>query len=261
MPRWCRFEHQQQIFFGQVHGDAVHVFAGNSCFEASTASGQILQLASVRLLMPCVPSKLIGLWNNFHALAQKLNQPIPAHPLYFIKTPNSYAGFGDAITPPANYNGNVFYEGELAIVIGKRVRNANLEQARATIFGYACINDVTAFDLLHQDASFAQWTRAKSFDGFAPFGPWIDTEFDPASASVFTRVNGKERQNYPISDMVFSPVEIVQRISQDMTLEPGDVIACGTSLGALPMREGCEVEVEVSGLGILKNTFGTKAAA
>ncbi|MGL4575918.1 MAG: fumarylacetoacetate hydrolase family protein [Burkholderiaceae bacterium] len=261
MPKWCRFVCEDQVQFGQVQGDHIAVFSGSSCFESPQSTGRMLALDQVRLLPPCVPTKLIGLWNNFHALAQKLGQAIPAEPLYFIKAPNSYAGFGDVIRPPKSYDGKVFYEGELGIVIGKRIAHADAHSAREAIFGYTCVNDVTAFDLLHKDASFAQWTRAKSFDTFGVMGPWIDTELDASTASVFTRINGKERQNFPISDMVFSPSEIVQRLSQDMTLEPGDVIACGTSLGALPMREGCEVEVEISGLGILKNTYGAKAAA
>ena len=113
-----------------------------------------------------------------------------------------------------------------------------------------------AIELLHRDASFPQWTRAKSFDGFAAFGPWIDTAFDPAAASLRTRVGGRERQNYPLADMFFAPDEIVWRLSQDMTLEPGDLILSGTSLGVLPMKPGTVVEVEIAGLGTLRNTYG-----
>jgi 2-keto-4-pentenoate hydratase/2-oxohepta-3-ene-1,7-dioic acid hydratase in catechol pathway len=165
------------------------------------------------------------------------------------------------INQPKSYDGKVFYEGELGIVIGKKVSHATLDEARAAIFGYTCVNDVTAFDLLNRDASFAQWTRAKSFDTFGVFGPWIETELDLDNASVFTRINGRERQNFKISDAVFSPYEIVQHLSQDMTLYPGDLIACGTSLGALPMKPGTEVEIEVSGIGVLKNTYGSAGAS
>jgi 2-keto-4-pentenoate hydratase/2-oxohepta-3-ene-1,7-dioic acid hydratase in catechol pathway len=119
------------------------------------------------------------------------------------------------------------------------------------------VNDVTAFELIHEDASFEQWTRAKSFDGFAPFGPVIATGIDAAGLIVRTLLNGRERQNYPVADMFFTPAEIVARISQDMTLEPGDVIACGTTtVGIAPLRPGAVVEVAIDGVGVLRNVFG-----
>jgi 2-keto-4-pentenoate hydratase/2-oxohepta-3-ene-1,7-dioic acid hydratase in catechol pathway len=127
--------------------------------------------------------------------------------------------------------------------------------AAAHVFGYTCINDVTALDLLAADPSFPQWTRAKGFDGFAPVGPVIATGIDPAGLVVRTLVNGRERQNYPVADMIFPPAKLVSLISRDLTLEPGDVIACGTSLGVLPMRPGTTVEVAIDGIGTLKNVF------
>ena len=148
------------------------------------------------------------------------------------------------------------YEGELAVVIGRCARRIAREEAAACIFGYTCANDVTAMELLQRDPSFPQWTRAKSFDGFGAFGPWIDTAFDPASATLSTRVAGRERQNYALADMFFAPQELVWRLSQDMTLLPGDVILCGTSLGVLPMKPGSTVEVEISGLALLRNLYG-----
>jgi 2-keto-4-pentenoate hydratase/2-oxohepta-3-ene-1,7-dioic acid hydratase in catechol pathway len=145
------------------------------------------------------------------------------------------------------------YEGELGIVIGRRALDLAPEQAAEAIFGYTCVNDVTALDLVTTEP--AQWTRAKSFDGFGPFGPVIATGLDVALLSVRTLVNGRERQNYPISDLVFSPHELVSWLSRDLTLEPGDVIACGTSLGVGVLKPGTTVEVEVPGIGVLKNTF------
>jgi 2-keto-4-pentenoate hydratase/2-oxohepta-3-ene-1,7-dioic acid hydratase in catechol pathway len=131
-----------------------------------------------------------------------------------------------------------------------------LQDAAAHIFGYSCGNDLTALELLHRDASFTQWTRAKSFDGFTAFGPVIETDFEPATAQLRTLVGGRERQNYALSDMFFSPSEIVSRISQDMTLAPGDLIYCGTSLGVLPMKAGTVVEVVIEGIGTLSNLYG-----
>jgi 2-keto-4-pentenoate hydratase/2-oxohepta-3-ene-1,7-dioic acid hydratase in catechol pathway len=159
------------------------------------------------------------------------------------------------VRKPAGYDGRVVYEGELGIVIGRTCRNVAEADAASHIFGYTCINDVTALDLLAADPSFPQWTRAKGFDGFAPVGPVIATGIDPAGLVVRTLVNGRERQNYPVADMIFPPAKLVSLISRDLTLEPGDVIACGTSLGVLPMRPGTTVEVAIDGIGTLKNAF------
>jgi 2-keto-4-pentenoate hydratase/2-oxohepta-3-ene-1,7-dioic acid hydratase in catechol pathway len=150
----------------------------------------------------------------------------------------------------------VAYEGELGIVIGKACTAVPAEQAAAHIFGYTCVNDVTALELLHRDPSFPQWTRAKNFDGFGVFGPVVATDIDPLGLVVRTLVNGRERQNYRVDDMIFPPAELVSRLSQDMTLMPGDVIACGTSLGVLPMKAGTVVEVAIDGIGVLKNRYG-----
>ena len=152
------------------------------------------------------------------------------------------------------------YEGELGVVIGKRCKNASEEQAGKAIFGYTCINDITALDLIAKDASFAQWTRAKCFDGFGVIGPVIATGLDWKTLNVRTILNGRERQNYPCNDMI-SPEQIVHALSQDMTLEPGDVIACGTSLGVLPMKPGSVVEVQIEGIGTLRNAYGVSGTA
>ncbi len=133
--------------------------------------------------------------------------------------------------------------------------------ATASILGYPCANDVTAVELLHSDPSFAQWTRAKSFGGFCAVGPVIDTDFNPAPAGLRTLVAGRERQNYLFADMFFSPAELVSRLSFDMTLEPGDLILCGTSLGALPMKPGTVIEVAIDGIGTLRNSYAAPAAA
>ena len=132
--------------------------------------------------------------------------------------------------------------------------------AAAHILGCTCANDATALELLHRDPSFAQWARAKSFDGFGAFGPVIETEFDVASASLRTQVNGRERQHYALADMFFAPHELVSRLSFDMTLEPGELILCGTSLGVLPMKPGSVVEVVVDGIGTLRNTYAPPSA-
>jgi 2-keto-4-pentenoate hydratase/2-oxohepta-3-ene-1,7-dioic acid hydratase in catechol pathway len=132
----------------------------------------------------------------------------------------------------------------------------SVDDAPAHIFGYTCANDITALEMFHRDPSFVQRTRAKGFDGFGVFGPVISTEVDLATARVRTTVGGRERQNYPVADMFFNPAEIVSHISQDISMESGDVILCGTSLGVLPMRPGTTVEVSVDGIGSLVNVYG-----
>lgn len=255
MAQWIGFTHNEKPGFGQIEGDRVMVFEGDM-FAAPRRTGASLALAEISIDLPCRPGKFIALWNNYHAQATKQNLAIPAEPLYFIKSPNSYSAHERVVASPTGYDGRVVYEGELGIVIGRRCKNLSEEEASLAIFGYTCINDITALDLIAKDASFAQWTRAKSFDDFGAIGPVIATGLDWSTLNVRTLLNGRERQNYPCNDMIFSPEKIVHAICQDMTLEPGDVIACGTSLGVLPMKPGSVVEVHVEGIGTLRNNFG-----
>jgi 2-keto-4-pentenoate hydratase/2-oxohepta-3-ene-1,7-dioic acid hydratase in catechol pathway len=253
--KWLRFRHQGIAAFGTLDGDRVHVHRGDM-FGNPTASRETLALAEVGWLAPCTPGKVIGLWNNFRTAAEKNGWSQPLEPLYFLKSPGSVIGHQQQIPVPSSYDGRVAYEGELAVVIGRQARAVSVADAPAHIFGYSCANDVTALELLQRDPTFPQWTRAKSFDGFGALGPVIDTDFDPAHAQLRTLVGGRERQNYALADMFFTPAELVSRISHDMTLEPGDVILCGTSLGVLPMKAGTTVEVVIEGLGTLANTYG-----
>jgi 2-keto-4-pentenoate hydratase/2-oxohepta-3-ene-1,7-dioic acid hydratase in catechol pathway len=253
--KWLRFMHHGRVGFGRLEGEAVQVHEGE-LFAGHRPSGESIPVSEIEWLPPCVPGKIVGLWNNFRAAAEKNGWAAPAEPLYFLKSPACAAGHRQPIPIPAAYDGRVAYEGELAVVIGRRARAVSIHDAPAHIFGYACANDVTALELLHRDPSFPQWTRAKSFDGFGAFGPVIETAFDPAPARVRTLVGGRERQNYELADMFFGPAELVSSISHDMTLEPGDVILCGTSLGVLPMKPGTTVEVAIDGIGTLANTFG-----
>ena len=143
----------------------------------------------------------------------------------------------------------------LGIVIGKQCRDVSEADAGDHVFGYTCINDVTAVELISKDATFAQWTRAKSFDTFGVFGPVVATGLDPSTLSIRTVLNDQERQNYPVSDMIFAPLEIVSLISRDMTLHPGDVICCGTSVGVGSMKPGSTIAVTIEGIGTLANRY------
>lgn len=256
--KWLRFASKGRTGFGTLDGDTVAVYSGDM-FGACAPSGEHVAAAEIEWLTPCVPGKMIGLWNNFRAAAEKNGNAIPPEPLYFIKGANSYCAHRQPIIAPASHDGRVVYEGELAVVIGKAAKAVSVDDAPAYIFGYSCANDVTAPELLKRDESFAQWTRAKSFDTFGVFGPVIDTAFDPARGEVAVLLDGRERQRYPLADMIFPPARLVSLISQDMTLLPGDVILCGTSLGVLPLKPGTKVEVAIEGIGKLANEY--RAAA
>jgi 2-keto-4-pentenoate hydratase/2-oxohepta-3-ene-1,7-dioic acid hydratase in catechol pathway len=254
MPLWLRYQHRGTTGFGTLEGERVRTHEGDM-FAAPRPTAQTLDLAELQVLAPCEPSKMPALWNNFHALAAKLGNPVPPEPLYFLKGNNSFSAHGAVIRKPASYDGKVIFEAELGIVIGKRCSNVSEAQAGDHIFGYTCINDVTAIDILNRDATFAQWTRAKSFDTFGPFGPVIATGLDPAGLTVRAVLGGQERQNYAVADMVFPPARLVSLISRDMLLLPGDVIACGTSVGVGSMKPGSTIRIEIDGIGALENRY------
>jgi 2-keto-4-pentenoate hydratase/2-oxohepta-3-ene-1,7-dioic acid hydratase in catechol pathway len=248
---WVRYEHAGREGFGLLDGERIRVHHGD-LFAAPQDSGEELALQAVRLLAPVRPSKVLALWNNFGQLAAKLGLERPAEPLYFIKSPNSYLNPGEPIRRPPEHR-RIAYEGELAIVIGRRGTRVPAGDALAHVFGYTCANDVTVIELIQRDPSFAQWVRAKGFDTFCPFGPAVATGLDPSTLTVRTRLDGELRQDYPISDMRFSVAELVSLISHDMTLEPGDMILCGTSLGVGTMKRGSLVSIEIDGIGALTN--------
>jgi 2-keto-4-pentenoate hydratase/2-oxohepta-3-ene-1,7-dioic acid hydratase in catechol pathway len=197
------------------------------------------------------PTKIIAIGLNYLDHAKELKMKIPDHPLIFMKPPTSVIGSGDAIIfPPQTRELN--YEGELAVIIKDKVRNVLKDEARRFIAGYTCANDVTARDLQRIDG---QWTRAKSFDTFCPLGPRIVSDIDPKHLSIVTRVNGTVRQNSNTKNMIFDVFELVSFISEVMTLLPGDVIITGTPPGVGAIEAGDAVEVDIEGIGVLKNTI------
>jgi len=254
MAQWLRFTHHNKPGFGQLSGEQIQVHSGDM-FAHSQATGEMIPLAAVEIDIPCVPSKMIAMVDNFHALVTKLEHQVPAEPLYFLKGNNSFLANGQTIRTPKSYSGKVVYEGELGIVIGKHCHEASESEAQQSIFGYTCINDVTAIEILNRDPGYAQWTRSKSFNTFGVFGPYITSGIDPMTLSIKTILNDQERQNYPISDMIFPPAKLVSLISQDVPLEPGDIIACGTSVGVGSMKPGSQVSIVIDGVGRLDNKF------
>ncbi|HEY4801616.1 MAG TPA: fumarylacetoacetate hydrolase family protein [Paraburkholderia sp.] len=253
METWMRLMASDgSIVFGRVENGYLHEYEG---LDQPVPTGAVLSLRALTPLAPCAPGKVIALWNNFHALAAKLEKPVPSHPLFLIKPAASVIGSAESIRRPAHYAGKIVFEGELGIVIGKRCRDVSVKEAEAAIFGYTVVNDVTAAGLITENPHFPQWCRAKGFDTFCCLGPAIVSGFDWQRARVVTRLDGVERQNYPLDDMVFSPAQQVSLISQDLTLEPGDVIACGTSLGVGSIVDGATVDVTIEGIGTLSNTL------
>ena len=255
MTQWIRFERDGRAGFGTLTGDMIAIHAGDM-FAGAKPTGETVKLGAVKVLAPCEPSKMICLWNNFHQLAAKNNFLVPEDPLYFLKANNAFCGPDTPIERPKSYAGRIVYEGELGVVIGKKCSMVSEADAPQYIFGYTCVNDVTAVDLLKKNPTFDQWVRAKSFDTFGPFGPVITTDVDPMKLSVRTILNNKEVQNYPVADMFFPPAKLVAMVSRDMTLMPGDIISCGTSLGAGPMPEAHNViDIAIDGVGSLRNPF------
>lgn len=215
-----------------------------------TPNGSKLALDEIEILPPCEPSKLVCVGRNYADHAAELGNTVPDEPLCFLKPPSAVIATQAAIEYPA-YSQLLNYEGELALVVGSRCRNVSAARAREVIAGYTVMNDVTARDVQRADS---QWTRGKAFDTSAPLGPWLATELDAHNVTVRTRVNGELRQDGTTRDLVFRIEHLVAYVSRVMTLEVGDVIATGTPSGVGELKIGDVVEVEVSGIGTLKNT-------
>ena len=254
MTQWLRFQHQGKTGLGQVQGDQIAIYSGD-IFNNPQAAGETLKLADVTIDIPCIPSKMVAMVDNFHALVTKLEHAVPTEPLYFLKGNNSFLAANQTIRTPKSYSGKVVYEGELGIVIGKPCHGSSEAEAAKAIFGYTCINDVTAIEILNRDPGYAQWTRSKSFNTFGVFGPYITTDVDPSKLIIKTILNDQERQNYPVADMIFPPAKLVSLISQDLPLLPGDIIACGTSVGVGSMKPGSSISIIIEGVGRLDNRF------
>ena len=252
--RFVRFQHNGDApRYGWLHEDQVGEIQGD-LFGSYRRKKTTIPLKDVRLLAPTAPSKIVCVGRNYVDHAKELGNEVPKVPLIFLKTPSSVIADGEAVLLPPQST-QVEHEGELVAVIGKRGRNVTAESAKEYILGYTIGNDVTARDLQKTDG---QWTRAKGFDTFCPFGPWIDTDFDPSDALITCRVNGQMRQLSSTRDMIFNIGVLIAYISSVMTLEPGDLIFTGTPAGVGALKPGDVVEVEIDGLGVLKNPVKTE---
>ena len=257
--RFCRYQFKNVVRYGlieqgnggEVIGRALEAMP-TAIFDFRGGETVDLPLASVTLMAPVSPSKIVCIGRNYREHAKELNHPIPTEPLIFLKPPSAVLAPGGTILRPVSLSQRVDHEGELGVVIGKRCRGLREgDDVREFILGYTCVNDVTARDLQNKDG---QWSRAKGFDTFCPIGPMVVAGLDPwGGVRVQTRVNGELRQDGTTADFIF-PLDVVMRyISQVMTLEPGDVIATGTPAGVSPLQAGDTVAVSVEGVGTLSN--------
>jgi 2-keto-4-pentenoate hydratase/2-oxohepta-3-ene-1,7-dioic acid hydratase in catechol pathway len=243
-----RFTHGQKVEYGIQLEDGIQSIVGNPLEEIRPVH-VFHRAADIKLMAPCVPSKIVALGVNYKSHGEEMNHAPPSEPLIFLKPPTAVIGTEDKIIYPPSST-RVDYEGELGVVIKSVTRNVTKEQAKDYIFGYTCLNDVTARDLQQKDV---QWTRAKGFDTFCPIGPCIETELDPADLSLGTYLNGQVKQFTRTSQLIFDVYTCISFISQVMTLLPGDVVATGTTSGIGPMQSGDTVEVKIEGIGTLRN--------
>jgi 2-keto-4-pentenoate hydratase/2-oxohepta-3-ene-1,7-dioic acid hydratase in catechol pathway len=238
--------------YASVLGSSVFPLPADFSIEnaATLETATSFPLTEVKLLAPVVPSKIVCVGRNYKEHAAELGNKMPEEPLLFLKAPSAVIASGDNIELPAASQ-QVEHEGELGVVIGRIAHGLSPDENPLDyVFGYTCVNDVTARDLQRKDVQF---TRGKSFDTFCPVGPWIDTDVDPANASVTTRLNDEIKQQGNTADMAFPVAFLIRYISEIMTLYPGDLIATGTPAGVSKMKPGDVVEVEVAGIGILRN--------
>lgn len=253
--RICRFTTSGSFTprIGVVSGNSVFPIAEGEDVRtfATPDAAKAIRLSEVTLLAPVTPSKIVCVGRNYREHAAELGNKMPDEPLLFLKAPSAVIGSGDRIELPSQSK-QVEHEGELGVVISRVARKlSSSEDPLSYVFGYTCVNDVTARDLQRKDVQF---TRGKSFDTFCPVGPFIVNGLDPLNLAVTTRVNGAVKQDGRTADMAFSVSFLIRYIADIMTLYPGDLIATGTPAGVSPMKDGDIVEVEIGGIGVLSNT-------
>ena len=243
-----RLKPEAETFYGVLDGLSIKRLSAEP-YDGLHFTGDEYAADSVIFDAPCEPSKIVAVGKNYRAHADEMGEGFPPEPLRFLKPSTSVIACGEAVIYP-EISHRLDYEGELAVVIGKRAHNVQKGSSAEYIFGYTCLNDVTARDIQKSDP---QWTRGKGFDTFCPTGPYIETEFSPETAEITTLLNGKIVQHSPVSAMMHGIDKLVCYITQCMTLLPGDIIATGTPSGIGSMQRGDTVEVRITGLGTLRN--------
>ncbi|MFC0273296.1 fumarylacetoacetate hydrolase family protein [Metabacillus herbersteinensis] len=253
--KFVRFLESGYISYGVLDGNDIIKVEG-SIFDTYQLTDQRVALANVELLAPVEPGKTIAIGLNYKKHAEEVNKPLPEEPMMFLVSSTAVIGPNEAIKL-VNPEHKTDHEGELAIVIGKQATEVSVNDALDYVFGYTCCNDVSDRHLQKKDGQF---TRAKSFATYKPLGPVIATDINPDDAPIKVRVNGEIRQDSSTNDMIFSTAEVISFVSKVMTLEPGDVIITGTPSGVSPLKDGDIVEVEIEGIGSLKNSVLNKNA-
>jgi 2-keto-4-pentenoate hydratase/2-oxohepta-3-ene-1,7-dioic acid hydratase in catechol pathway len=246
--KFIRFRKDNFCSYGLLEGDKVKVIEGD-IFKDYKITGCSYGITEIDILTPCLPSKIVCIGLNYKAHARETNMPLPKEPLIFLKPSTAALAHKGEIVKPA-MSGRVDYEAELGLVIGKPAKKIEPKAAYSYILGATCFNDVTARDLQNKDG---QWTRSKSFDTFAPFGPCIATDLNYDNLAIELLLNGKTRQKSNTSDFIFNVGQIVSFVSHVMLLNPGDVIATGTPSGIGAMGSGDIVQVKVQDVGVLEN--------
>ncbi|MGI9037041.1 MAG: fumarylacetoacetate hydrolase family protein [Pyrinomonadaceae bacterium] len=254
----CRFIHQGKIRYGGLQDERVFPLddlENNENADSEVVLKDFLSASEIQFLPPTVPSKIVCVGRNYDEHAAELGNEVPTEPLLFLKAPSALITDSEAIEIPASSN-QVEHEGEIAVVIGRECKNLNeIDNPFDYVFGYACLNDVTARDLQRRDVQFA---RAKSFDTFCPLGSFIETELDVKDIRVITKVNGIIKQDGRTSQMVFGVDYLIRYISNQMTLQSGDIIATGTPAGVSKLNAGDVCAVEIKGIGVLRNPVSRK---
>lgn len=247
--RYIRFSHNNQLHYGLLRNDnkVEHLIGNNP--DSFQTTGNYFQLSEVKLLPPCEPSKIVCVGLNYHKHAAELGLHLPDEPVIFLKPTSSIIGPEDNIILPSQ-SSQVDYEAELAVVIGRKAQNISEQQSGDYIWGYTCLNDVTARDIQNKDT---QWTRAKSFDTFCPIGPWIKSGISVDNLNISLLLNGETKQAASTRDMIFSVPQLISFVSRVMTLYPGDIISTGTPSGIGALKVGDKVEIFISELGTLVN--------
>lgn len=246
--KYVRVQYQREARWGVLKGETVFTLE-RAPYSGISYDGDSMTLADCRLLAPCEPSKIVLAGKNYYDHALEIDGVAPEYPILFLKGPNTLNHPEGEIHAP-EFVQRLDYEGELAVVIGKRAKNLTAENAREYILGLTCLNDVTARDVQQADG---QWSRAKAMDGFAPIGPWVTDEVDGDDLKIETRLNGTTVQSARTSLFMTKIPEMLAFITASMTLEPGDVVSTGTPAGIGPMHPGDTVEVEIEGIGVLRN--------
>jgi 2-keto-4-pentenoate hydratase/2-oxohepta-3-ene-1,7-dioic acid hydratase in catechol pathway len=247
--KFLRFKTDKVEKKGILENGKIRRVVGN-IFTDFTALDEYYDSSEIQYLPPVRPGKIVCVGRNYSEHAQELNNPLPKKPLLFLKPPSAIIAHGESIILPEVSN-RVEYEGELAIIIGKKCHHIKAEDALNFVFGYTCFNDVTARDIQLEEKNF---TTAKSFDTFAPFGPVIETNINTENLNIKTVVNGEIKQNGNTKDMIFNVPYLISYISSIMTLYPGDLIATGTPRGVGTIKKGDVVEIIIDNIGTLQNS-------